>query len=1118
MDFCHLHNHTEYSVLDGFGTTEMYAEKAQQLGYKYLGITDHGSIDGLISFQKSCNKRDITPILGSELYIVHDISIKTRKRGHVCVWVKNQKGFNNLCKLLTYARTEGFYYRPRITHDLLLKHCEGLIIGTACLQTFMYEKRGEILFQNLHEAIGDDLYCEVMPHNVASQKRLNRLCKKIHRRYGTKIIATNDCHYINRTHYKVHEVLLAIQQKKEWDDPKRWRFSIRGLYLKSIEDMKQSLIKQGFYKKEYFHNTIEVAEKCSDFQIPRYPVKLPKLKGIKTSEEAGTMKMLCHDGYKKIFGKRLKSNKEYYNRFEEEFDLIKRKKFIRYFLIVWDLILWCKKKDIMTGPGRGSVGGSLIAFLLGITTTIDPIKYGLLFSRFINEDRIDLPDIDIDFEDRKRHLIRQRLEELYGYQKVAGVSAFNRMQARAVIKDVARVFKIPYGEADRFTKLIDDSDESQGIQNAIDEYPDAQRFSEQYPHVIRYAKKLEGQIRAYSQHAAALVVSKEPIGTSGRCNLLERDGVTLINWEKDDTEYVGLMKLDVLGLKLLSILNEAKSLIKANYKKTIHFNQIDLTDKKVFNDMNEGNTVGLFQFNRWATKNLVQEIKVKTFQHLADTIALVRPGPYGSGMTEEYVKRKNGRGGWERKHKVYEKITEETYGVIVYQEQVMAVISEVAGLPYSTADQIRKIIGKKRDPREFKKYKKQFFNGCKKTKIFSREEAEEFWVGLQEHARYSFNKAHSIEYALLGFWCGWLKAYYPTEFMCASLTYGAKDKKSELIEESYRLGLTLVLPKIGISRAFEWVSKDNKLYIPFQEVKSIGPVKAVEAAQQTSKRAGNIDKFFDKKKETVRHKGKLGELLDEIGAYNPREEVQITDKIKEYFDFRIVTDPKQNYAKLYRLCKNKIRLDRLDLIISGDAKEIKKIAGKRKVIKKVSFKGHDRLYRCRKCELYKECTRPVAPSPGQYNVFVIGEGPWIDEDEQGEGFVGKAGDILWKSVGKKGYKRAMFHITNIWKCYPSLSRKANNKQIEICKQYLDIELREVKPKLILAFGNYVLQFFTNKKGGITDMSGKCIWHEGYGAWIVYCLHPAGILHNPDNEVYYKAGIKTFCRMLNNLDI
>ena len=1113
MDFAHLHLHTEYSMLDGLGTTDAYAKKANILGYEYLGITDHGNIDGLIKFQASCEKYGIKPILGCELYIVHDVEVKSRKRGHICVWIKNKTGFKNLCKMLTFANLEGFYYKPRVSHEVFLNNCKGLVVSTACFQTFMYSKRGEILFQNLHDAIGNDLYCEIMPHNIAKQRKLNRLCYKLSKRYGIKVIATNDCHYINRTHSQAHEVLLAIQSKAVWNDPKRWRFTISGLHLKTINEMKQSFIKQGYYNKRYFLNTIEVAEKCSGFRIKKYPVRLPRVKGIKIKEESGTMKMLCHDGYKNIFNKKLKVNKVYRERFEEEFDLIKSKKFIRYFLIVWELIKWCRENDIMTGPIRGSVGGSLVSYLLGITT-VDPIKHKLMFSRFINEDRIDLPDIDVDFEDTKRHLVRGHLEELYGQGNVAGVSSYNRMKARAVIRDVSRVFAVPLAEVDQFAKFIDDHDEDTGIQEAIEEYPEAHDFAEKYPHVIRHAKKLEGQIKTYSQHAAAIIVSREAIGTSGRCNLLERKEITLINWEKDDTEYVGFMKLDVLGLKLLSVLSDARRAIEKNYDTEVHFNQIDLNDKKVIDEINNGNTVGIFQFNRWATRNLAKEILAENFQHLADTTALVRPGPYASGMTEEYIKRKNEGVDWERKHKVYEKITKDTYGLLVYQEQVMAVISEVAGLSYSMADNIRKVIGKKRNPKAFKQYKDEFIKGCKKTKIFDNKEAVEFWEGLQKWAGYGYNMAHATGYTILAFWCGWLKVYYPTEFICASLTYGAKDKKNELVEEAYRLGLTVVLPKVGISDSTNWTAKGRKLYTPFIEVKGIGPVKAVEVCKYSSKSSGGINKFFNRKKETIRHKGELGKLLDNIGAYNPREEMQITDKVKERFTFRIITDPKQNYQKLFKLFDDKIRLDKLDPILSGDVNEIKKLSRTVKLLKHKSFKGHKLLHACQKCDLYKECTRPVPPSPGKYNVFIIGEGPWVEEDEQGKGFVGRAGDMLWKSI--KEFKREYFHVSNIWKCYPQYSRKASKQQIKICTQYLELELRRVKPILILGFGNYVLRFFTNKTGGITDMSGKTTWSEEYGAWIAWCLHPAAVLHNPDNKVYYQEGIKNFRKLMRTL--
>lgn len=1111
--YCHLHIHNEYSQLDGYGTAEAYVSKAKLLGYEYLGLTNHSNIDGLIKFQRACDKEGVRPVLGCELYLVPDITIKTKRRGHACVWVKNQTGFENLCKMLTFANTDGFYYKPRVTYEVLLDNSEGLVISTACMQSFLFLDGGLDLFNNLYDAVGRrNLYLEMMPHNVDRQLELNDLCKTLARRSYCGVISSNDCHYPNRGDYKAQEVLLAIQRKAKWDDPKRWRFSMRGLHLKTTKEMRRAFEKIGYYNRRNFNNTIAIAEKCCDYRIPNHDIKLPRVKGIRQLDEAGVLKELCYKGYARLFGGDIKDSRKYWRRFVEEYNLIVEKKFVRYFLIVWELIDWCKQNKIMVGPGRGSVGGSVIAYLLGITA-VDPIKHKLLFSRFINEDRIDLPDIDIDFEDTKRHLVRQHLEETYGEDKVAGVSSFNRMKARAVIRDVARVFDVPYGDVDHFAKFIDDNDDHTGIQDAIDNIDYCEEFAETYPEVVTLAQKLEGQVRGYGRHAAALVVSRNPIGTSGRCALLERDGVATINWEKEDTEYVGLMKLDILGLKNISILSEAKRLIKENHDHDLDFERVNLQDDEVLKEIQKGNTVGLFQLNTWAMTNLIKQMGKITFKHLCDATALVRPGPSASGMTDEYIKRKKKKR-WEPRHKVYEKITRDTYGLLVFQEQVMDVIHKVAGLPYSTADKVRKIIGKKRDRSEFEQYKKIFLDGCANTKIFSRKEATDFWEGLQEWARYGFNLSHATEYALLGYWCGWLKKYFPTEFICASLTYGAQQKKSELVEEAYRLGLILVLPKVGLSDPLRWVAKENRLYIPFIEVKGIGEKRAFEAAQTNE---AGIQKFFNKSKEqtTTKHKGKFGELLNEIGAYDAEDKAQITDKVKSYFDFRVVTNPKQNYEKLYHLFGS-IRLDQLDPILAGEQKPLRKLAERKLVIRSKRFLGHRDLLSCTSCELHKECSHPVPPSPGNYGIMIIGEAPGRDEDLEGEGFVGAAGKLLWKTLRKYRLSRELFHITNINKCWPSESRKPNKEQIKECSRYIEREIKLIRPRIILAFGNTCLTFFTGKTSGITDISGSTTWNEKYGCWIAWSLHPAAVLHNPDNETYYREGIKNFSRLIRAL--
>jgi DNA polymerase-3 subunit alpha len=1124
-NFCHLHVHSEFSQLDGMGTAKEYAAEAKHKKFKYLALTDHGNQDGLIQFQKECIENDIKPILGCEMYIVENLD-KNKLRGHICVWVKNAEGYRNLCKMLTFANTDGFYYKPRVTYDYFLENCKGLCVSTACMISFARVlPNGMDFFNLLHKKLGEDFYCEVMPHDISHQVRWNKKIIRVAEKKRIKVIATNDCHYVKRWHWKAQEVLLAIQRKTTMDDPNRFKFSINGLHLRSAREMEKAFKINGHsFQSRFLSNTLEIAEKCSRFTIPKKDIALPRVPGvpINPSKAKAFLWDLCNDGYIKKcsptrapegYVQNIAHDREYYERLKEEYDLIIKKKFERYIFMVWEVINWCKANNILVGPGRGSAGGSLMLYLLGITA-VDPIKHKLLFSRFINEDRIDYPDIDIDFEDRKRRLVRMHLETVYGTDKVAGVSSFNRMKAKAVMKDVGRAFKIPWQETEVFTKLIEDNDDHTGIQDAIEAYPECRDYAEKYPKVVKFAKQLEGQVRGYGQHAAALVISKEEIGTSGRCNLRLQEELSIVNWEKDDTEYVGLMKLDALSLKLLSILSETKKLIKQNHNVDIDFeHDIDMNDKSVFNQINDGKNVGVFQFGTYAMSALIEEMGIQNFGHMSDAVALVRPGPANSGMTEQYIKRKHGES-WDPMHEIYENITKDTYGVIAYQEQVMQVISEIAGLPYSTADKIRKIIGKKRNVHEFEKYRAAFLEGCNKTGYFSHEEAIRFWAGLEKHAKYSFNRSHSVEYAVVAYWCAWLKKYYPTEFICASLTYGAEAKKKDLIEEAYKLGLRIMLPKVNKSDARKWKAFHGKLYIPFNEVKGIGDTRAIEASNGPQINENGIDKWFGKKIKRKRPPAKIGgmfgELLDLIGAYDENNP-EITNEIKKLFNFRIVTNPKSEYKKLYQVFNNDLSLNRLDAALEGDNKILRELVKKNSPLCRTKFSGHKKLIQCEKCELIDECKAPIGPSPGRYNVAIVGEAPGPIEDKDRELLVGKSGRKIWASL--KPYKRELFHITNVVKCHPSKSRKPTPNQIKMCSSWLDKELKMIQPILILSFGNTGLQFFRNQNSGITGMSGKVLWNEHYGAWIVYCLHPAAAMHNPDNMVYYKNGMKRFKQLL-----
>lgn len=664
QNFAHLHCHDEYSLLDGFGTPDAYAARASELGFEYLAITNHGNIDGLIKFQGACEENKITPIFGVELYIVKNITKKEKgeKKRHICIFVKNKIGWENLLKMLTIANLEGFYYKPRIDSELLWKYKEGLIISTACTSSFIVEDWGFALFKDLITTMPDDLFLEIMPHELEEQKELNKLCYDLSKEYGIPLIATNDCHYIKKDQNVSQEVLLAIQSKAKWDDKKRWRFTIDGLYLKTEKEMIQAFKEQDSlnYKvyKKAMNNTIILAEKCKDFKIEKLPIELPAVFKGKDDEEE--LKRLCNEGYEKKIINKNKDSDIYKERLKEELEIIIRQGFSRYFLIVWELVHWCKENDIMVGPGRGSSGGSLVAYLLSITA-IDPIEYKLIFARFISPARIDLPDIDIDFEDIKRPLIRKHLEDVYGKWSVCGVSTFSSMKGKGAIRDVSRVFNVPLTDVNKASSSIvtrsgGDFRSDYTITDAFDTFEDGIEFKKKYPLVTKIAIDIEGQVRGKGQHAAAIVISSDDLRNGRRMCYVhgKNKNELLANWDKHDIEHQGLMKLDVLGLNALTVLNETKKLVKENHNYDINFEELPLDDKRIFEEFSKGNNAGCFQFGSLGLRKLCQELIIDDFGTLVHANSLYRPGTLRSGMTNEFVARKRGESEWEYKHPILE--------------------------------------------------------------------------------------------------------------------------------------------------------------------------------------------------------------------------------------------------------------------------------------------------------------------------------------------------------------------------------------------------------------------------------------------------------------------------------
>lgn len=1120
MEFAHLHVHNEFSYLDGFGSAAAYAKRAKELGFKYLGLTNHGNIDGLIRFQSACEKEGIIPIHGCEAYLVPNEEIKEKgeKRNHITLLIKNQTGCQNLCKMLSKANIEGFYYKPRIGYKTLLEYSEGLVCLTGCAASFLTNKDGEQYLKQLKESFDDDLYLEVMPHHLQDQINLNNLCFDYSTKYNIPMVATNDCHYVLEHQSKIQEVLLAIQSKAKWNDSNRWKFNITGLHLRSIQEMKDAFIQQGVFQRNEIDSildwSIDVCEKCQSFTIEKQNISLPNVPGF--NGDAG--KIIWNIAEKNLLEisndwKEEKINL-YFERLREEWKIINSKGFSKYFLIVHELILWCKQNGIMTGSGRGSVGGSLLANLLGITSKgVDPIKYNLLFSRFITEDRIDLPDIDQDFEDVKRNLVREHLEALYGKENISNLSTFLRLKGRGIIRDVCRVFDVPLTEVDEFAKSIEDGetdDNNKYIPEAI-KTDIGKAFYKKYPKVCDIAIELEGTIKSCGRHASALIISSEDLREGNKGNLAIRQGELVSNWDMQDSEHIGLMKLDVLGLNTLSILNETKRLIGDN---SFDFEKIPLDDQKVFDYIREGNTIGMFQLSSWATTNLLKQFNSLTsIEELSDVIALVRPGPFKSGMTALYVDRKNNGTKWERKHKKYEDIVKDTFGIVTYQEQVMEVIYKVAGLPYTTADKIRKVISKKRDAKEFKPYEEAFVKGCLEQKTFSEKQAREFWIALQEYAAYSFNKSHSIQYAILSYWTAYMKYYFPYEFICSCLTYGSEAKKEEIIEEAYRLGLAVVPPRIGISDPVKWQVNDQKLYVPFIEIKGIGEKTAYKCGDIISnkpegklnrKTSPKLSGFFKPKNDDenllneVKKKGKTEKILFEIGAYGNEPSANI----QEYFSFRIGNGVTDNNQKLIALIKNKDDEGILELKTKPISKE--------PIIQEKSFSVKKGLSRCHSCELREQCDKPVPASAGIFNIAIVGDAPGKKDNDKGVGFVGRSGDLVWTELGRYDLARDNFHITNCCHCFPYKTKTPTQKEIETCtEKWLFSELQEIGCRLILAFGNSCITAFTGKKGGIASLNGKTEWNEKVGAWICWCIHPSSVLRDPNKMSEFKKGIENF---------
>ncbi len=825
-NFVHLHNHSDYSLLDGAMKTKAMAQRAADLGQPALALTDHGNMFGAVEFFKECTDKGIKPIIGTEAYITGDrhnrTTDKRNKSYHMILLAKNATGYQNLVRLSSQGYLEGFYYRPRIDRELLSQHSEGIIGLSACMsgEPNFHLRSGNVAAAveaaaAYRDILGKDNYfLEIQNHGIEEEARIRQLMPEVAKQTGCPIIATNDCHFLDRDHHEAHDILMALQTGKTLSDPSRWRSNTPEIYFKSTEEM------LGLFQDwpEAVENTLRVADMV-DFEMQLGKLLLPEFplpEGFTSSDQY--VEHLAREGLKTRYERMTPELEE---RLAYELGVIKQTGYAGYFLIVWDFIDAARKMNIPVGPGRGSAAGSLVCYCMRITD-IDPLRHNLLFERFLNPERISMPDIDVDFCYEKRGDIIEYVAKKYGRENVSQIITFGTMAARAVIKDVARVLDFSYPESDRISKMIP---EEIGItlQKAIDTAPglkDVAKESEEHAMLLRNALVLEGFNRNTGIHAAGVLITPSPLIEHAPLYKSTKGDIT-VQFDMNMSEALGLLKMDFLGLRTLTVIDKALDLIAEATGTRLQAEDIPTDDEATYQLLREGRTVGVFQLESSGMQELVRKMAPTRYEDITAICALYRPGPLGADMDKVYVECKHGRQKVEYKDACLEPILKDTYGVILYQEQVMQIASTMGGFTMGQADTLRKAMGKKK-LEMMAELKVKFLDGAKE-RGYNQAAAREIYEEMEFFAQYGFNKSHSAAYALLSIQTAWLKAHHPAEFMAATMSTEMRksDRITQLIDEVKALGLGICPPDINRPRS-EFGVRDGDIVFGMGAVKGVG--------------------------------------------------------------------------------------------------------------------------------------------------------------------------------------------------------------------------------------------------------------------------------------------------------
>jgi DNA polymerase-3 subunit alpha len=868
--FIHLHNHSEYSLLDGMlritdidGKPSSFLERLKKQGIPAVAMTDHGNMYGAISFYNNATKIGLKPIIGCELYIT-DGDRKTKSKdsnvkiGHLTALVRDNEGYQNLIEMLSIAFLEGFYYHPRVDFELIEKYHKGIIFLSGCLNSLLCQ---HILDNNFEKAVEtadrfksicgkENFYIELMDHNLPDEKKVLRPLADIAQKLDLKLVATNDCHYEFKEDAFAHDVHICISTNAKLDDQKRMRMETEELYFKSQDEM----IKLFSDFPDAIKNTVEIANMCN-FKLEKGKIYLPeykipeeylKSKGKIEDPQYEYLRDLCYDGLKKKFNE---IPEEYSKRLDFELGVIRNMGFSSYFLIVMDFIKYAREHNVPVGPGRGSGAGALVSYALNITM-VDPLKHNLLFERFLNPSRKSMPDLDIDFSDKGREVVVNYVREKYGHDNVTNIITYGNIMAKTAIKDVGRVLGFSAAEMNKLTKMMNDSNLASAMNN-----PEIKKIidsNEKYKQLFDVALKVEGLKRQTGVHAAGKVITDKPVYKY--VPLAQREGITTTQYDGEILTEMGLLKIDFLGLRTLSVIQDAVDEIKKS-NNDFDLNKIPFDDEKTFDLLCEGRTTGVFQLESDGMKKLVKNLKPRVFSDISALVALYRPGPIEAGMLDSFVNRKHGREKIVYDHPLLEDILKDTYGTIIYQEQVMEISKRLAGFSPSDADGLRKAMSKK-IPEAMEKIRKQFIEGCEKNKI-SQKISTKIFDQMYKFAGYGFNKSHSVAYATVAYQTAYLKANYPLEFMVSLLSseighnaVGSDQKENKMVtylEESRDMGFDILGPDVNFSYPkFEIEDFNGKKAIRFgfTAIKNIGDSVAEEIVAEREKN-GKYKSFND---------------------------------------------------------------------------------------------------------------------------------------------------------------------------------------------------------------------------------------------------------------------------------